>query len=341
MSESTAGSPASPTPVRAGSATPQVPDVTSDMLEALRGQPLDVRALLGAGVHFGHQTRRWNPRMEPYIFGERDGIHIIDLDLTLPRFQKAIDFLRETVAGGGKVLFVGTKRQAAAPVETEARRSGQYYVNNRWLGGMLTNFRTVKKSIDRYKEMLAILDEEEKLAELSKKERARITREVNKYRRSLEGIKEMTRLPDAVFLIDVGCEEIAVSEARRLGIPIVAVVDTNCDPEGIDFVVPGNDDAIRAIHLYCVRVADACLEGAEIFNERVQAEKAAEAERKPEAQAPAPSTGRVVVEIKQPPRRGRGADERRRRARDEAERPEPPAAPAVEAAPAADPAKKE
>jgi len=331
MSVTTAGPPASPTPAPAGAPAPPA----GAMAEALKGQPLDVRALLEAGVHFGHQTRRWNPRMEPYIFGERDGIHIIDLDLTLPRLQKALDFLREAVASGGKVLFVGTKRQAAAPVESEARRGGQFYVNNRWLGGMLTNFRTVKKSIDRYKEMLAVLDDEEKLAELSKKERARINREVNKYRRSLEGIKEMTRLPDAVFLIDVSCEEIAVSEARRLGIPIVAVVDTNCDPEGIDFVVPGNDDAIRAIHLYCARAADACVEGARIFNERVQAEKTAEAERRPEAQAPTPSTGRVVVEIKQPPRRGRGAEERRRRARDEAERPEPAApAPAPKVPPA-------
>jgi small subunit ribosomal protein S2 len=250
---------------------------------------------------------------------------------------------------------VGTKRQAAAAVETEACRGGQFYVNNRWLGGMLTNFRTVKKSIERYKEMLAVLEDEEKLSELTKKERARVNREVTKYRRSLEGIKEMTKLPDAVFVIDVRCELIAVSEARRLGIPIVAVVDTNCDPEGIEYVVPGNDDAIRAINLYCARVADACLEGAEIFNERIQAEKAAEAERKPEAEAMAPATGRVVVEIKQPPRRGRGEDRRVKRAREEAEPPatvEPPAAqppaaepPAAEStaagAPATDEAKQE
>jgi ribosomal protein S2 len=186
------------------------------MAEAMKAAPLTVRSLLEAGVHFGHQTRRWDPRMKSFIFGERDGIHIIDLDQTLPQFEEALDFLKETVAEGGKVLFVGTKRQAAAPIESEARRSGQFYVSERWLGGMLTNFRTVKKSIDRYKEMLGILEDEEKRAEITKKEAARLTRETNKYRRSLEGIRDMTKLPDAVFIIDVSAEHIAVSEARRL-----------------------------------------------------------------------------------------------------------------------------
>ena len=265
---------------------------------------LSLRSLLEAGSHFGHQTRRWDPRMRRYIYGERNGIHILDLDVSLPLFQEALDFLRETVASGGKILFAGTKRQAQAPVQLEAARSGQFYVNNRWLGGTLTNFRTVKKSIDRFKEFLAILGDEEKMAELSKKELARVTRAVGKYRKSLDGIKEMTRLPEALFVIDVNREHIAISEARRLNLPIVAIVDSNCNPEGIDYVIPANDDAIRAIQLYCELVADACLEGAELFNERIQAEQA---ERGPATEgAPAPGTGRVVVEMKQPPRRGRG-----------------------------------
>jgi small subunit ribosomal protein S2 len=305
------------------------------MAEAVKDQPLTVRTLLEAGVHFGHQTRRWNPKMKAFLFGERDGIHIINLDLTLPRFQAALEFLRETVASGGKVLFVGTKRQAAAPIETEAVRSSQFYVNKRWLGGMLTNFRTVKKSIERYKGMLETLADEEKLGELTKKEQARLNREVSKYHKSLEGLKEMAKLPDAMFVVDVTAEHIAISEARRLGIPIVAVVDSNCDPQGIDFVIPGNDDAIRAIHLYCARIADACLEGDEVHNERVQAQQAAKAEQAKE-QAAQPSTGRVVVEIKQPPRRGRGAEEReQQRRRRQPDDGGPAAAPAEAAAPAA------
>jgi len=319
MSETPAGTPAE-TPAPAG-AEPQdprelppteQPSLVSEMAEEMKAAPLTVRTLLEAGVHFGHQTRRWNPKMKRFLFGERDGIHIIDLDLTLPLFLDALDFLKEVVGNGGRVLFVGTKRQAAPPIETEALRAGQYYVNNRWLGGMLTNFRTVRRSIDRYKKLLEILGGEEKLSDLNKKEQAALSREAAKFRKSLEGIKEMTRLPEAVFIVDVNAEHIAVSEARRLSIPIVAVVDSNSDPEGIDFPIPGNDDAIRAIHLYCARVADACLEGAELYNERVQAQEAArteQAEEKPSA----PATGRRVVEIKQPPRRGRGAEERERR----------------------------
>lgn len=331
MSESpTAETSASPPPVPA-----EAPPGT--FAEAVARPAVTVRDLLEAGVHFGHQTQRWNPRMRPYIFGERDGIHIVNLDLTLPRLEAALDFVREVTASGGKLLFVGTKRQAAPSIEFEARRAGQFYVSNRWLGGMLTNFRTVKKSIEHYKEMLATLEDAEKLAELSKKERSRINREVNKYRRSLEGIKEMGKLPDALFVIDVACEHIAVSEARRLGIPIVAVVDTNCDPEGIEHVIPGNDDAVRAIQLYCAQVADACLSGARIWNERVQAQASREAEARPE-RAAAPTTGRVVVEIKQPPRRGRGAEERARgrgRPRGTSEE-----ASAAETAPAAEPAQE-
>jgi small subunit ribosomal protein S2 len=305
----------------AGAAPPPPAVPASQTAEALRGAELTVRDLMEAGVHFGHQTRRWNPRMGRYLFGERNGVHIIDLDQSLPLFREALEFVRETTAEGGKVLFVGTKRQAQAPIQLEAQRAGQFYVNNRWLGGMLTNFKTVKKSIERYKELLALAGDEAKFAELSKKERSRVTRQAEKYRRSLEGIREMTRLPDVVFVVDVIRESIAVSEARRLGIPIVAVVDSNCDPLGIDHVIPGNDDATRAIQLYCARVADAALEGAALHNERLQSQ--GPREEKPEELVPTTGTGRVVVEIKQPPRRGRGAASfagRRRAADEEAER---------------------
>ncbi len=292
--------------------------------EALLGQHVTIRELLEAGVHFGHQTRRWNPRMKPYLFGERNGVHIVDLDKTLPRIREALTFVTEVVARGGKVLFVGTKRQAQAPIRLEAERCHQYFVNNRWLGGMLTNFKTVKKSIERYKTLLEIVGDEEKSAEQSKKELARINRQVEKYRKSLDGIQEMARLPNAVFIIDVRCEMIAVSEAQRLGIPIIGVVDSNSDPNGIDFMIPGNDDSLRAIQLYCSRIANACLEGDAIHNERVQAEEAQRAKSKsPEKRrTDEPSTGRVVVEIKHPPRRGRGAAlaaERREAERDTVE----------------------
>ncbi|MCP3987086.1 MAG: 30S ribosomal protein S2 [bacterium] len=263
-----------------------------------------IRSFLEAGAHFGHQTRRWNPKMKPYIFGERNGVHIIDLDESVPYMVDALEFLRETVAQGGKVLLVGTKRQASEQIKDAALRSQQYYVNNRWLGGMLTNFRTVKKSIEYFKEQLEILADEEKVGELAKKELSRLNRSVTKYRKSLDGIREMTRLPDAMFVIDVNKEHIAIAEARRLGIPIVAVVDTNCDPKGIDFVVPGNDDAVRAIELYCDLVADACLEGAELFNQRIIQDEPAQGDAAADS-----APGRRVVEIKQqqPGRRGRQA----------------------------------
>jgi small subunit ribosomal protein S2 len=273
--------------------------------EAAEIPKLSIRTLLEAGVHFGHQTRRWNPKMRSYIFGQRNGTHILDLDKTLPLFAAGLEFLRETTAQGGKVLFVGTKRQAQLLIETESKRAGQYYVSNRWLGGMLTNWKTVRKSIDRYRQMLELRDDEEKRAGLSKKELARVNRLCDKYRLSLEGIIDMTTLPDAVFIIDVSKEEIAVSEARRLGIPIIAIVDSNCDPEGIDFVVPGNDDAIRSLDLYCKLVAHACLEGENQHQNDLLTERAAApAEASPEAAGP--GTGRRVVEIKQQPRRGRG-----------------------------------
>lgn len=268
--------------------------------------PLGVRELIDAGVHFGHQTRRWNPRMKPFLFGERNGVHIVDLDQTLPRFHGALDFLRETVAQGGKVLFVATKRQAQLPISEQAERSEQYYVNRRWLGGMLTNFKTVKKSIERFKELLELVADEEKSGELSKKELSRVNRWIEKYRKSLDGIREMSRLPDAMFVIDVKREAIAVKEAHRLGIPIVAIVDSNCDPNLIDYVIPGNDDSLRAIQLYCARVAEACAEGAAVHNERVQAE-VAEQEAAKSGAGEKSGTGRVVVEIKQQPRRPRSA----------------------------------
>jgi small subunit ribosomal protein S2 len=267
---------------------------------------LTIKDLLEAGVHFGHQTRRWNPRMKRFLFGERNGVHIVDLDQTLPRFQKALDFLRETVASGGKVLFVSTKRQAQSFVEAEALRCEQYYVSRRWLGGMLTNFKTVRKSIEHFKELLELVSDPEKLGDVSKKELSGINRSIEKYKKSLDGIKEMTRLPDALFIVDVGRESIAVKEANRLGIPIVAIVDSNCDPESIDFVVPGNDDSTRAIQLYCQRVGDACAEGASIFNERVQSQVSEQERTRTAGEPEKTSTGRVVVEIKQQPRRGRG-----------------------------------
>jgi small subunit ribosomal protein S2 len=298
-------------PPAATGTAPVDPASATSMREAMAQGPgvvpLSVRSLLEAGAHFGHQTHRWNPRMKRFIFGERNGVHILDLDQTLVCFREALEFLRETTAAGGKVLMVGTKRQAQGPVQLEATRAGQLYVNNRWLGGTLTNFRTVRKSLDRFKELLATLSDEEKMAQLSKKERARDTREADRYRKGLDGLKEMSKLPAALFVIDVKREHIAVAEARRLGIPIVAVVDSNCDPEGIDFVIPGNDDATRAIQLYCAQVAEACLEGARLHEERVRAEVAEESGGRRAEEPAAPGTGRVVVEIKQPPRRGRGA----------------------------------
>ena len=300
-----AETPAPPVTPADGSAAPAPePTMAAKLVER---DALTVRELLEAGVHFGHQTRRWNPRMKRFLFGERNGVHIVDLDQTLPRFQKGLDFLREVVAAGGKVLFVSTKRQAQGYVEAEAQRCEQFYVSRRWLGGMLTNFKTVRKSIEHYKQLLDLVGDEEKVNELSKKELSRVNRWIEKYRKSLDGIKEMTRLPDALFVVDVKREAIAVKEANRLGIPIVAIVDSNCDPGSIDYVIPGNDDSTRAIELYCQRAADACAEGAMLFNERVQQQVSDEHRGKPaETGADKTATGRVVVEIKQQPRRGRG-----------------------------------
>ena len=296
---------AAPTPVDVPAPAPTETVAPTGPVER---DPLSIRELLEAGVHFGHQCRRWNPRMKPFLFGERNGVHIVDLDQTLPRFETALEFLRETVARGGKVLFVSTKRQGQEFIEAEAARCGQFYVSRRWLGGMLTNFKTVRKSVERYKELLEQVGDEEKLKDLSKKELSRVNRWIEKYKKSLDGILEMTRLPDALFIIDVKRESIAVKEGGRLGIPIVAVVDSNCDPEDIDYVIPGNDDSARAIRLYCQRVADACAEGALLYDERVRSEVSEQARgQAAEGGETAPGTGRVVVEIKQQPRRGRGA----------------------------------
>ncbi|HCF61311.1 MAG TPA: 30S ribosomal protein S2 [Myxococcales bacterium] len=221
---------------------------------------ISMRQLLEAGVHFGHQTRRWNPKMKPYIFGARNGIYIIDLQKTVGLFRKAYSFLSETIARGGTVLFVGTKKQAQEVIAEEATRANQYYVNNRWLGGTLTNFRTIKQGIDRFKG-IERMQQDGTYERLPKKEVASLEREREKLEKNLGGIKEMSRLPGALFVIDPKKEHIAIHEANRLGIPVIAVVDTNCDPEGIDYVIPGNDDAIRAIKLFAGKMADAAIEG--------------------------------------------------------------------------------
>lgn len=219
-----------------------------------------MRQLLESGVHFGHSTRRWNPRMEPYLFGVRNGIHIIDLEQTSPMLYQALNAIRDVVAAGGRVLFVGTKRQAAEKVAESAKRCGQYFVNHRWLGGMMTNWRTISLSIKRLRELETRLAGEENSG-LTKKELLRLTREREKLERALGGIKDMGGLPDILFVIDTNRESIAVAEAKKLNIPVVAVIDSNSDPRGIDFPIPGNDDALRAISLYCDLVVEAVLDG--------------------------------------------------------------------------------
>ncbi|WXJ94684.1 30S ribosomal protein S2 [Neomoorella carbonis] len=221
---------------------------------------ISMKQLLEAGVHFGHQTRRWNPKMAPYIFTERNGIYIIDLQRTVKKIEEAYNFVRDLARDGGKILFVGTKKQAQEAVKEEAERCGMFYVNVRWLGGTLTNFQTIRRRIERLKE-LERMEEEGTFEVLPKKEVARLRGEKEKLERYLGGIKEMKNLPDALFIIDPRKERIAVAEGRRLGIPIVAIVDTNCDPDEIDYVIPGNDDAIRAVRLLTSKMADAVLEG--------------------------------------------------------------------------------
>ena len=229
-----------------------------------------MREMLEAGVHFGHQTRFWNPKMAPYIFGHRNKIHIINLEKSLPMFQEAQKFARQLAANRGTVLFVGTKRQAREIVAEEARRAGMPYVDQRWLGGMLTNFKTVKTSIKRLKDMKA--QQEGGLDAMSKKEQLMFTREIAKLERDIGGIQDMAALPDAIFVIDVGYHKIAVSEAQKLGIPLIGVVDSNHNPVGIDYVIPGNDDSAKAVTLYARGMADAVLEGkANAVNDVVKA----------------------------------------------------------------------
>ena len=224
-----------------------------------------MKELLEAGVHFGHQVRRWNPKMKEYIFGERNGINIIDLQKTQKLFREAIQYVTNLTSEdrGRTILFVGTKRQAQDAIREEADRAGQFYINHRWLGGLLTNFQTVQKSIKRLRD-LESMQTDGRYEKLTKKERIKLDRERESLNKNLSGIKTMSRLPDAVFIIDVRKEEIAVAEANRLGIPVVAVVDTNCSPEGIDYVIPGNDDALRAVRLFASRIADAVIEGAQM-----------------------------------------------------------------------------
>lgn len=220
-----------------------------------------MRQLLEAGCHFGHQTHRWNPKMKDFIFGERSNIHIIDLSQTVPLLHQALVKVRETAAKGGRVLFVGTKRQAQEPLSNAASRCAQYYMNQRWLGGTLTNWRTISNSIARLRELESMFEADGGLAGLTKKEQLMLTREREKLDRSLGGIKDMGGTPDLMFVIDTNKEGIAIQEAKKLGIPVIAVVDTNCDPDPIDFPIPGNDDASRAIALYCDLIADAVLDG--------------------------------------------------------------------------------
>ncbi len=219
-----------------------------------------MKALLEAGVHFGHQTRRWNPKMAEYIFTERNGIYIIDLQKTVKKVEEAYEFLKDVAANGGEVLFVGTKKQAQEAIETEAKRCGMHYVNQRWLGGMLTNYRTIRKRIDRLHE-LEQMEEDGIFDVLPKKEVIQLRHERDRLEKFLSGIKNMDRIPDALYVVDPRKEKIAVNEARILGIPVVAIVDTNCDPDEIDYVIPGNDDAIRAVKLLTETMANAILEG--------------------------------------------------------------------------------
>ena len=230
-----------------------------------------MKELLEAGVHFGHQTKRWNPKMKPYIFGARNGIYIIDLQKTVRMFKTAFDFVADTVANGKPVLFVGTKKQARESIYEEANRSEMYYVHNRWLGGMLTNFQTIRQSIDRLNYLNEIMNDGS-INLFPKKERLKLGKERVKLDNNLGGIRTMNGLPGAIFVVDPKNEGIAVREGRRLGIPIIAIVDTNCDPDLIDYIIPGNDDAIRAIRLLTSRVADACIEGRARHEERRQAE---------------------------------------------------------------------
>ncbi len=251
---------------------------------------ITIKQLLEAGVHFGHQTSRWDPKMKPYIFGARNGIHIIDLQQTVVLLREVCRFVRDLAAQGGQFLFVGTKKQAQEVVREEAERCGMFYVNNRWPGGMLTNFHTIRKSIERLKKLEEMLETQAVAAALTKKEVLGLSRERDKLQAALGGIKSMRKLPDALFVVDTKKEEIAVKEARKLGIPVVAPIDTNCDPDVVTYKVPGNDDAIRAIRLFTNVVAEAVTEGKALYEERQQGEV------KEQAPATTPVAGAEVEE---------------------------------------------
>jgi small subunit ribosomal protein S2 len=232
---------------------------------------INMKELLEAGVHFGHQTRRWNPKMKPYIFGARNGIHIIDLQKTVRLFKTTYEFVVRTVSEGYPVLFVGTKKQGHDSIVEESERCGMFFIVNRWLGGTLTNFQTIKKSIKRLKD-IERMKEDGSINRYTKKEILKMEKELFKLERNLGGIKNMDELPGAIFVVDPRREKIAVKEGRKLGIPVIAIADSNCDPDEIDFILPGNDDAIRAIRLFCSKIADACIEGHSLAEERLRAE---------------------------------------------------------------------
>jgi small subunit ribosomal protein S2 len=244
---------------------------------------INMKELLEAGVHFGHQTRRWNPKMKAYIFGARNGIHIIDLQKTVSLFATVNDFLVNTVADGYSILYVGTKKQAHESIVEESERCGMFYVVNRWLGGTLTNFQTIRKSVGRLKE-LESMKNDGTLSRYTKKEALKMEKELVKLEKVLGGIKDMDEMPGAVFIVDPKKESIAVREARKLGIPVIAIADTNCDPDEIDYIIPGNDDAIRAIRLICSKIADACIEGHNLAEEKLRAEAQLSEEKEAEGE---------------------------------------------------------
>jgi small subunit ribosomal protein S2 len=250
--------------------------------------PISIRELLEAGVHFGHQTKRWNPKMRPYIFGSRNGIHIIDLQQTADLFRRAYNYIVEAVARGGHVLFVGTKRQAQEIINEEATRAGMFYVTNRWLGGTLTNFRTIRGALERMRQ-IERMGEDGTFDRMAKKEVLQMTRELERLEKHVGGIKNMNGLPAVLFVVDPKKEEIAIAEAHKLDIPIVGLTDTNCDPDPIDFVIPGNDDAMRSVRIVTQKVADACLEGQRRRREIMTSSGPRQAEHRPAAEGKGPS----------------------------------------------------
>jgi len=253
---------------------------------------ITMKELLEAGVHFGHETKRWDPKMKPYIFGARNGIYIIDLQKTVQLFKESYQFVRDVAARGEYILFVGTKKQAQETIYEQATRCGMFYVNHRWLGGMLTNFQTIKRSVDRLKQLEAMKNDEIYNL-LPKKEVLELEKERNRLEKSLGGIKNMERLPGAIFVVDPKKERIAVREAKKIGIPSIGIVDTNCSPEDVDYVIPGNDDAIRAIQLFSTKIADAVIEGKQLYEKQLQMEASREEKETPSPGEPA---GEIQVE---------------------------------------------